>query len=257
MVLTPIKATRSIMMGTVTGDYEFHGDAAGGYPHVRKVTWVRTVTRDAFPQATRNALGSTLSIFSMNHHRETIEAIFDGGVPQENSGRIEAETSEGTVDLYAETKSKADEIIADRLHKRDPYEMQDLVAAVLRAMGMRTKVSSPGPDRGVDIVAYPDALGFGIPRIKVQVKHRKDSATGPELRNFMSTLGDGDKGLFVSTGGFTKEALDEPERRGKPVTLLDQDAFIELMLEHYENLETAYQAWIPLRRIYIPVESED
>ncbi len=256
LVLTPIQATREIMLGTITGDYEFHKDHPDGYPHFRKVRWVRTVTRDVFPPATRNALGSTLSIFSMSHHRETIEGIF-GGTSQASITPDEVESPDGQVDLYEETRSKADEIIADLLHKRDPYEFQELVAAVLRAMGMRTKTSSPGPDRGVDIVAYPDALGFGTPRIKVQVKHRKGAATGPEMRNFMSTLAHDEKGLFVSTGGFTKDALDEPERRGKPVTLLDQDKFIELMLEHYENMETSYQAWIPLRRLYIPVVSED
>ena len=65
---------------------------------------------------------------------------------------VAAEESEETAtDLYTETKSKSDELIADRLHKLGPYEFQDMVAAVLRAMGLRTRISEPGPDRGVDI----------------------------------------------------------------------------------------------------------
>jgi restriction system protein len=73
-------------------------------------------------------------------------------------------------------------VFADGIAKVDPYDFQDLVAAVLRAMGFRAASHAPGMDRGVDIVAHPDAFGFQGPRIKVQVKHRKGSASGPEMR---------------------------------------------------------------------------
>lgn len=44
---------------------------------------------------------------------------------------------------------------------------------------------------------------------------------------------------------------------GKAVTLLDQDDFIELLIEHYEKLEPEFQAMIPLKRLNIPVEPEE
>jgi predicted Mrr-cat superfamily restriction endonuclease len=47
---------------------------------------------------------------------------------------------------------------------------------------------APGRDRGIDILAYPDALGFERSRIKVQVKHRRDKASGPEMRSFLGAL---------------------------------------------------------------------
>jgi len=256
-VLTPVKATREILIGKIMGDYEFSPEKMSVYPHIRKVEWLKTVHRDVFPRATRNALGSTLTIFSMNHHRDILMAVIEGRSRQDVAAVADEESEEAQTNLYEETKSKAEEIIADRLHKLGPYEFQDMVAAVLRAMGLRTRVSEPGPDRGVDIVAYPDALGFESPRIKVQVKHRKGGASGPDMRNFMSTLIGDDKGLFVSTGGFTRDASDEPERRGKPVTLLDLDGFVDVMLEYYDKLENEYRALIPLRRIYIPIEPEE
>jgi predicted Mrr-cat superfamily restriction endonuclease len=37
-------------------------------------------------------------------------------------------------------------------------------------MGYRTRVSEPGPDRGIDIVAHKDDLGVRPPTIIVQVK---------------------------------------------------------------------------------------
>ncbi|MFE4573064.1 restriction endonuclease [Paenibacillus chitinolyticus] len=42
----------------------------------------------------------------------------------------------------------------------DPWEMQELVAGLLQAMGYQTKVSPKGPDGGVDVLAHRDAFGF-------------------------------------------------------------------------------------------------
>jgi restriction system protein len=39
-----------------------------------------------------------------------------------------------------------------------------------------------------------------------------------------------------------------------PVTLLDRDDFIRLLLEHYENLDPEYETQIPLRKIWMPTE---
>ena len=47
--------------------------------------------------------------------------------------------------------------------------MQELVAGILRAMGLKTKISNKGPDRGKDIIASPDGLGLENPRIFVEV----------------------------------------------------------------------------------------
>jgi len=52
--------------------------------------------------------------------------------------------------------------------------MENLVAGLLWAMGYNTNVSKIGPDKGVDIIAYPDEFGIKDPKIKVQVKHRKE-----------------------------------------------------------------------------------
>ena len=120
-------------------------------------------------------------------------------------------------------------------------------------MGFRATSSSPGRDRGVDIIAHPDALGFGKPRIKVQIKHRSSSVSGPDMRNFLATVDRDESGLFVSTGGFTNDARLEAEKARETITLLDRDGFISLMLEHYEKLDPEFQAKVPLRKLWVPV----
>lgn len=52
------------------------------------------------------------------------------------------------------------------LKQMDPYDFQDLVADLLRAMGYHVSwVAPPGKDAGVDIIAHTDPLGANPPRI--------------------------------------------------------------------------------------------
>jgi len=119
-------------------------------------------------------------------------------------------------------------------------------------MGYRAKSSPRGPDKGVDVIAYPDALGLESPRIKVQVKHRVGAATGPEMRQLIGVIKENERGLFVSTGGFTSDARTEATHSAKPITLLDREDFVQIMLEYYENLESEYKALVPLKRLWVP-----
>ena len=132
--------------------------------------------------------------------------------------------------------------------------MEELAAAVLMAMGFKAKVSPKGPDRGVDVVASPDGLGLTRPRIKVEVKHRSGSIGSQPIRSFIGALRDGDSGLFLSTGGFTKEARYEAERATIPVTLIDIDDLADLVVTHYDHFDLDGRALIPLVRLYWPAE---
>ena len=102
---------------------------------------------------------------------EEIENLLANKAPSKPN--IEPDEEDKEVDrIYRENQSKAIEFIKDKVSKLDWDEMQDLVAGLLRGMGYKTRVSNSGPDRGKDIVASPDGLGFESPRIVVEVKHR-------------------------------------------------------------------------------------
>src|SRR5439155_16866567 len=116
---------------------------------------------------------------------------------------VESSLEEAEEAAYAEIKAHVDRMA--------PYDFQTLVAAMIEAMGYNVHwIAPPGPDRGIDIIAGSDQLGIEDPRIKVQVKHRGGSATDVgDLRAFMAVLGSRDVGIYVSTGGFTRDALTE------------------------------------------------
>ena len=247
--LTYIKSSREILIGLVESSYQYLDDAyLDRYPHVRHVKWLRKVSRDDFGPQARKSLGSPPTVFNLDDYLGQIHSLATGEEPNVSE-------EEDEVPSFADdVKAQADELIADLISYLDPYDFQRLVAALLRAMGFRAVSSDPGPDRGVDIVAHPDALGFERPRIKAQVKHRKDSVGGPEMRSFIATLRDGENGLYVSTGGFTRDAEVEARGAREPVTLLDRDEFIRLLLEHYETLDPEYKAQVPLRKVWVPAE---
>jgi restriction system protein len=134
----------------------------------------------------------------------------------------------------------------------NPYDFQDLVAALLRALGYYVVwTAPPGKDGGVDLIAAPDPLGTRLPRIKVQVKRQLGTVSVDGLRAFMATLGTDDVGLFVSTGGFTKDAKDEARQQStRRVTLIDLVRLYDLWVEHYPKMPDDDRRRLPLRPVY-------
>jgi len=72
-VLTYIKASREILIGLSTGPYEYRTDFFPvHYCHVRRVQWLKRVSRDSFSAPARNSMGSTLTVFGLDDHLSEI-----------------------------------------------------------------------------------------------------------------------------------------------------------------------------------------
>ena len=134
----------------------------------------------------------------------------------------------------------------------NPFVFQDLVAGLLEAMSYHVQwVSPPGQDQGIDIVASADPLGAASSRLKVQVKRRSDAINVDGLRAFLAVLGDDDIGIFVSAGGFTRNAEREARtQERRRITLVNLDRFFKLWVEHYENISEDKREFFPLRRVH-------
>jgi len=247
-VITYDPVERKYLIGEISGEYEYRPDVVGDYPNIRTVSWTGTLDRDALPSSTRNALGSTLTLFSVSSESwQNFQAALKG------EGSASEEESDESLVLES-VKEQSREFIKDRIVKLSPSEFEDFVAGLLRAMGYKTRVSPVGPDRGVDIMASPDGFGFEQPRIAVECKHRGGAISAPLIRSFLGGRHKDDKGLYVSTGGFTKEARYEAERASIPMTLLDLDDLVESVTEYYEHLDSESRTLLPLVKIYWPAQ---
>lgn len=254
LIVTYDKSTREYQVGVVTGEYEYEPSGSDEhYPNVRPVDWRHTIDRDDLSTPAKNTLGGVLTVFSLDDIRSELSELLTGERPSDESEESEEE-QEDAPPFHVDVESKSDELISDLVAHIDPEEFEDLVAAVLRAMGYEATTTSGGSDHGIDIVAHPDALGFDDPLIKVQVKQRSSRTSSGSLRDFIGTLSSSEKGLFVSTGGYTSDAKEEAARTDRRITLIDRDEFIDLLIEHYEKIETEYRNLIPLKSVYVPTE---
>jgi restriction system protein len=144
------------------------------------------------------------------------------------------------------------------LTQMQPYDFQHLVAALLKGMSYHVAwVAPPGRDGGIDILAFSDPLGTRPPRIKVQVKRQQSTVSVDGLRSFLAVLGDDDVGIFVNTGGFTKDAMEEARTQAsRRVTLVDLERLFELWVEHYKKLDDEARRRMPLKPIYFLAPQE-
>jgi len=152
--------------------------------------------------------------------------------------------------LKEDTRNRANEFIKDRILRLSWEDAQELVAGILRAMGYKTKIVPKGLDRGKDIEASRDGLGLEDPKIVVQVKHREGQIGAHQVRSFIGILRPGQKGLFVSSGGFSKEARYEAERSNFALTLIDLDDLVGLLIQYYDNFDSETRTLLPLTKIY-------
>ncbi|MBF9690138.1 restriction endonuclease [Bifidobacterium dentium] len=216
----------------------------------RAVKWKQTVQRDALTTSSKNSLGGIQTIFSISD--EVVADLKSASKSETSSQPDETEDDAADDDARAATYDNGIELIKDRVNQVGWEDMERLVAGLLKAMGYCARVTPKGPDGGRDVVASPDALGLESPRIVAEVKHRKGAMGAPAVRSFIGGLRAGDRGLYVSTGGFTKEARYEADRATIPIRLLDLDSFVRHYVEVYDKADEETRSILPLTRIWWP-----
>lgn len=254
-VLTYDPQQRVYHIGKVIGDYQFEPQIIGTHPNHRAVNWEEVVKRDDLSTGAKNSLGAISSLFQIPAEAGVeIESVFKGLKPPERLLETSSEVIDDDVTLMEDIEEKALEFTKDLISKLDWEEMQELVAGTLRAMGYKTQVSPNGADRGKDIVASPDGFGFENPRIFVEVKHRESRPMGSQaIRCFVGGRHQSDRGLYVSTGGFTKDAYYEAERANIPLTLWNLNDLVKTIVDNYEKLDVETKQLVPLKKIFWPV----
>lgn len=155
--------------------------------------------------------------------------------------------------LLEQYETSALEGLREYLIDKNPYEFQDVVAILLRAMGYHISHISPkGRDGGIDIIAYTDPLGVKPPRIIIQVKHRPESnISSDEIQRLAGTMKrSSDVGIFATSGAFSQPAINEARSTDKHIELIDFGRFISLWQEYYSKMTDEEKNKLPLHPIY-------
>jgi restriction system protein len=122
------------------------------------------------------------------------------------------------------------EELLDVILKMSPSAFERLVQRLLRESGfVQVEVTGQSGDGGIDghgIMRLGGLLSF---HVIFQAKRWKGAVSSSQVRDFRGAMvGRADKGLLITTGAFTKDALKEATRDGAPaIDLVDGDQLVE------------------------------
>ncbi|MBE3100125.1 MAG: restriction endonuclease [Planctomycetes bacterium] len=264
-VAVPLRSKPAIAFGEIAGPYEYDGKADDPYYHSRKVKWLNTdVPRSVFDQDLLYSFGAFMTVCEIrrNDAENRVRTLAGAGWRRPDTKKPTQQTDEGEgregekVDLERLARDQIAMLITSKLMG---HGMALLVEALLKAQGYTTFRSPEGPDQGVDILAAPGPLGFGCPRIAVQVKSGDSPVDRPTLDQLIGAMQNvnADQGLLVSWGGFKSSVDKETAHHFFRVRLWDQDDLIDQLLEQYANLDEDLRAELPLKRIWTVASQEE
>jgi restriction system protein len=269
LVILPLKTQRAIQIGEVTGDYHFEPKGPDPFFHWRTVKWIgEAIPRANFAQDLLNTFGAFMTICRVqrNNAEGRIAAMRANGWKQESTAAITKSTVTAAVDdtvaLTGDTdleEAARDQIARLITGRFKGHGLTRLVEGILKAQGYTTYRSPEGADGGADILAGGGPLGFGAPRLCVEVKSTGtpvDRPTVDKLLGAVTKFG-AQEGLFVSWSGFKVNVQKELASSFFRVRLWTQNDLLEALFTNYDRLDEDLKAELPLKRIWTVATQDD
>ncbi len=164
--------------------------------------------------------------------KEIVKAVRD-------ADKNKAVPSDVELDEAVESLETLEELTWHRqLHKTllllEPSAFERLAQRLLRESGfIQVQVTGKSGDGGIDGVGIARINGFLSFHVLFQCKRYQGSVTSGQIRDFRGAMqGRTDKGLFITTGTFTRDAMREATRDGAPpIDLIDGEQLVQRLKE--------------------------
>ncbi|MBN2146539.1 MAG: restriction endonuclease [Anaerolineales bacterium] len=204
-----------------------HNPEKGGMTEIEyRLMWTRTYLK-------RYGLieNSVRGVWSLTEKGSTIETVDEKDVVRtvrEQMKKSRQESSNEDVEPSAQIEWQ--EELLDVILKMSPSAFERLIQRLLRESGfMQVEVTGQSGDGGIDghgILRLGGLLSF---HVIFQAKRWKGAVGSSQVRDFRGAMvGRADKGLLITTGAFTKEAIKEATRDGAPaIDLVDGDQLLD------------------------------
>ncbi|MCR5814365.1 MAG: restriction endonuclease [Desulfovibrio sp.] len=256
IVVLSFKKNPIIAVGKITSDYKFDKSLDWVFQHYREIEWINTeVPRSAFQNDLLYSFGAAMTICGIerndaeNRVKKLIATDF-----QKMSKENEDVANNNDDELLQDYETLLLDDIYNYIERKfKGHGMERLVEGILNAQGYKTWRTEGGPDGGMDILAAPDQLGFGSPRICVQVKSQDtplDRPTLDQLRGGMNRS-KATHGLLVCWGGFKSSVTRDIPQQFFEVRLWDKQELVKQLLQSYQNLDEDLRAEIPLKQVWM------
>ena len=264
-IILPSKQKPAIHVGEVKGNYTFNPGGEDPFFHYREIEWIaQDVPRTNFDQDLLYSFGAFMTVCQVSRNDAEIRIRNMAKNGWKSSGpmsgileKTEEESADNSRVLEDLAQAARDQLARLIIQRYQGHGMTRLVDAVLRARGYTTYMSPEGPDKGVDILAAPEPMGFGEPRVCVQVKSSDSALDRPTLDQLIGVMQNvqASHGLLVSWGGFKSSVDREKATQFFRVRLWDQGDLINQVLAQYDKLDEDIRTELPLKRIWIVAEA--
>ena len=264
LVVLPRKVTSGVAIGRIAGPYAF--DPNGVSHHTRAVRWLaEAVPRQTFGQDLQHSFGAFMTVCEVkrNEALARVQAVLatgkDPGPLLGKQGTTAAKAQPDEIDAEDVAIDLADlanqQIVALIKSAFAGHDLAYLVAEILRIEGYITKVSPPGPDGGVDILAAGGRLGLGEDRICVQVKSGDAPAAQDVVLKLLGAMAacKARTGLLVSVAGVNGPAQKLIDSEFFSVRLWQMQELLNALFSSYNQLSDETRAKLPLKQVWTPI----
>ena len=194
---------------------------------------------------------SSRGVWALTHKGRTVETVDERDVVYfvKEQDRIAREQQlEETEPDDEEKVSTWQEVLHETLLELDPSAFERLAQRVLRESGfVQVEVTGRSGDGGIDgkgIMRLGGLLSF---HVFFQCKRYKGSVSSSHIRDFRGAMtGRADKGLIITTGSFTKDAITEATRMEPRLLTLLTEINYQTFSNHY--LLEWQQPWCKRKR---------
>jgi restriction system protein len=183
-------------------------------------------------------VNSSRGVWAISNNKDTIKGVNAKDVVDfvhalQKNKADKAVDDDTVIDDEGENKTWQEEL-TELLLSIHPGAFERLVQRILRESGFsQVEVTGKTSDGGIDGKGIFKIAGLISFNVLFQCKRWQNSVGSVEIRNFRGALqGRADKGLFVTTGSFTRDAIKEASRDGAtPIDLLDGEALTNKIKE--------------------------
>lgn len=204
-----------------------------------RLAWARTLLKN------RGALeNSARSVWSITPAFSDVEKV-DGQDIEKNYKRPAKEVSSKKLSDEQQMEDAGVEVpeevrpwrkkLYNVLTNMNPYSFEKLTQRLLRECGFDdVKVTRKSGDGGIDGTGKLKINGIFSFNIAFQCKRYQGSVGAPDIRDFRGSLTtDIEKGLFITTGSFSKQAIEEASNPGKKqIDLISGEEFMTKLAEY-------------------------
>jgi len=247
LVAYPSKQDKQIHIGRVVGEYRYEPTGEKGYPHRRKVKWLKHVPRLDFTQGALYEIGSALSLFQVKNYADEFRAVVEG-----TDTAVVTVDQDATVSVVSEEieDTTRDFVLKQLAQQLKGLPLEGFVVHLLQCMGYHARLT-PTNEPSVDVIAHKDELGIEPPIIKVQVKSSPGTATDKDVSALYGKISPSEFGLFITLGTFSPQSRNFEQGKAN-LRLIDGDELVELIFQYYEKFDSQHKGMIPLKRVYVP-----